>query len=466
MTGPIPINQPNINPQVISGGQQAPGLDLGRLFIEAMMGARQNKLARAQEERLQREQDTELATARERDGLLRALIIEQGGGGDPNRMNMEQYKDPTSGVVGYRPAKPPPVNAGPMGALSNVVRGATGASPGSIASLVDTALPVLQLQQGFQQKADQLARIDAAVNSIKDESKRPGARAILTFSELRGNIGEREIQGLFPEYLGAESGVDPQQLNAATTLFKTGAFTWGQARRQAGMEAIEGVPDEIRFQRWNPNAGRSGVTLRPRQDQTKASAMLGVMHTAAPFMDATSLAGGTGVLASWLRGQGSYATKSISQLIGNPAVSEGEQQFLVSARNFVDSWVRVVSGAQTNEQEYQRFILSVAEFAGDAPSTRQLKRNMRQVMMQAVEDVSQGRVTSRAELFTRQQNLNWTPGQRRILEDYRGRAIQYDRARAAGQVTGDDLNTDDLEDFAAQVNAALRQNRSNDEDDQ
>lgn len=450
---------PNVSPQVIATGG-APDPVQG--FLQALLGGanlgsgiRQDRehlaLQRQQEERIAREQErlareneTRIANARAEGNALRALIL----GGQQQPMGVEQQGFDVMGGMGPAPSASAPASgapAGPMGALARVLPDVPAEN---VTSFVQNSRNVLTDQQTYADKQRRFADIENAVGTIKDESKRPGARALLTFAEAGANLPSQVQAQLWPELFPPEGGIDPAAMNAATTLFRTGVFTWGQARRQAGLQSVKGIPDDVKFEPF---------PTRPRQDQLKAGAQLDVMVAAKPVLDEYSTRKAPGPLASFVKGGKPGGWR---ELLSNPLLSPQDKQFLQGARQFTDAWVRVVSGAQTNEQEYGRFIAAITEAFGDDTQTRQQKRNMRGVMVQAVSDIAGGAVTP-TQAIDRALKLEWTPEQKKFLFEERRKAERYESDLKKGKASIDTSSPapgtpEDLQDQLDEIRRALQ----------
>lgn len=455
---------PNVNPQVITGGGAPSATDTFlQTFLQSMqqgpqayqaaqnakLESRRLDLMAKQEERLTREQELQLQNARAEGEALRSLIMQTGQQAQQQVSGDVRQMLNASGMMPLGTADTvtvPMQMAGPAGALANVVQGIPAEH---VAATAERGRAVLGDQQKYLDQATRLGNIEKAVGAIKDESKRPGARSLLMFAEMGANL-PREVQAqLFPELFPSDGGaVDPQTMNAATALFKTGLFTWGQARRQAGLQAVKGVPDDVKFEPF---------PTRPRQDQLKAGAMLTSMQSAVPIMDAYSEKQAPGPLASWVKGgsKGSWR-----ELIANPALSSEDRQFIQASRQFADAWAFVISGAATADQQFSRIFGSTTESFGDDPQTRQQKRNMRAMMIQAVADIAGGAVTP-TQVIDRALKMDWTPEQKKFLTEERARAVRWEADKAKGRVrldlsTGTPTDADDLQQQLDEIRAAMR----------
>lgn len=459
---------PNVNPGVTGSSipSSAPLEDMGAAFLQAFLAAQQQRGAdsRSSSELEQRKQEFELhkrkldmelnaqrialEQARAQGTAAKVLLphlVQMGGANQLLQLPQMQGTPPMAPGAPQLPVLPQQVS-GPMDALAKVSQG-----------LPAEAVPEFTKQfsglaERAQGKADRLAGIERAVGAITDESKRPGARALLTFAELGANLPKEVQAQLFPQLFPQDGSVDPQSLNAATTMFRTGAFSWGQARRQAGLKQVPGIPDDVKFQPF---------PTRPRQDQLKAGAQLDVMVASKSVLDEYSTRKPPGILVSWIKGGKAGGWR---ELLGNPALSAQDRQFLQSARQFTDAWVRVVSGAQTNEQEYGRFIAAITEAAGDDEQTRAQKRNMRAIMTQAVADIAGGAVTP-TQAIDRALKMDWTPEQKRFLTEERTKAVKYEADLKAGRVKIDTSapspdSPDDFEDQMARIISAIDQLRN------
>jgi len=473
----IPIQFPEIRPQVIQGGG-AP--DPYAQILQALMqggqiGAqgyqasqdRKQRASISSAELQQRQQEFELRKMamqmeladkkRELEGQkaqgnalkeLLPYLIQTGQmspaamGGGMQQQGMAAPQPTGLPSVGLTPQLSAPMAPGvsqsPMQAFHGVTQGLPAET---VPSFVQHFAGLATQAQG---KAERLKQIDSAA---KQSSNPEGARAILTFAEIGPSVPKEALKTLFPQLFPEGSGVDPAALNAATTMFRTGNFTWGQARRQAGIAQLPNIPDDVRFQPF---------PTRPRQDQLKAGGQLTVMQAAAPVLDAYSESKSPGPLTSFVKGGKAGGWR---ELLSNPTLAPADKQFLQAGRQFTDAWVRVVSGAQTNEQEYGRFLSTIIESFGDDASTRQQKRNMRQLMIQAVSDIAGGAVTP-TQAIDRALNLDWAPERRRFLQQEREKAAKYETDIKAGKIKLDTStpapgSPEDLEDQLAEIRAAL-----------
>lgn len=466
----IPLQLPQINPGIGGSGiaPQNPLGDAGAAFIQALL-ASQGNTARREEERgrnsrssveaelekgrqaIQKaevdfriaQEKTKQANAKTEGETLKQLLpmfLQMGGGAQ--MFGQQGAPGPMLGAEGGpQPAVAPPGQPAPMASFS-----------GAVQQLPSELVPGFvqnysKLATDAQGKADRLASIERSVAAIKDPAQQQGARALLTFAELGANLPKELQATIFPQ-LFPKGAVDPQAMNAASTLFKTGLFTWGQARRQAGVAQIPGVPDDVKF---NP------FPTRPRQDQFKAGAMLSVMQAATPIMDKYSIEKAPGALTSWAKGGGKG---SFRELLTNPLLSSEDRAFVQSARQFADAWAYVISGAATADAQFARIFGSITESFGDDAATRQQKRNMRQIMLQSISDIAGGTVTP-TQVLDRTLKLDWSPDLKKFLQEERGKAAKHETSVKAGKVPIDvsspaPTTPEDFEEQLAEIMAAMR----------
>jgi hypothetical protein len=340
-------------------------------------------------------------------------------------------------------------NAGPMGQLAGAVQGAPA---GAVKGIASSAEPLMKMAEQSARDAAEIADINRAVGSV-DPSKQSGYRALLMSAKLGANLPAQVQQQLFPELFPQDGSVDPQVINAGTALFKTGVFSWGQVRRQLGIPKMDGIPDDVKYV-----APTLKFERRPTEQQNKASAQLQLMQSTVPIIDAYSIDQAPGVVSSYLLNS---KPGGVQELFANSLISDKDRQFVSATRQFGDAWVRAVSGAQTNEQEFARILRASFEMAGDDPNTRQQKRNMRAQMVQAVADIAAG-TNSRTQVMDRLLGLNWSKEQRKMLEDYKKRAARYEADIKAGKVQVDATspapgNANELQEQLDEIRAALSQ---------
>jgi hypothetical protein len=487
----IPLSFGQISqPQVIQGGG-APAIEdiiLQTLLQGMQQGqsayqfAQQQKIAqgqldiaRQQAEAQTREQEMKVANARALGRALQSLLIGPAATSTPQPMGGpgQMMPDPSSalGSPGAMPwemapsfgASVPTTDmqpGGQAGVPSSAPFGQMGAiaqtlPPEMVPAFAEQARAAIMDREKLQEQVRRRDAIETAINSM-EPAKQKGARAVLTFAEAGANLPKEMQQQLWPELFPADKLIDPQAMNAATTLFRTGVFTWGQARRQAGVPSLEGIPDDVKYV-----APSFRYERKPTEQQNKARAQLTLMQSNAPILDAYSMEQAPGWLVSIFKGQvksGWFETGA--NAIG--AVSERDQQFLASARQFVDAWVRAVSGAQTNEQEFGRILRATIETKGDSEGTRQQKRNMRNMMMVAVEDIARGGTNiTRESIVDRVLSLDWGAEQKKVLQEYKAKARKYDQdiskqrdlLEASGVTPG---TSEDLEEQMAQLRHMYR----------
>lgn len=139
---------------------------------------------------------------------------------------------------------------------------------------------------------------------------------------------------------------------------------------------------------------------RPTVQQNVASAQFKVMGGAYKFLQEASQIGNPGAIASLLKNvkAGSFGEAVLNQVLPDQLFSKADKEYLQSLRVFVDSYVRVVSGAQVNADEFARFMLSLGEGAGDPPEVRQRKSRARTAIMGAIYDISQQKIAGTQSL--------------------------------------------------------------------
>ena len=139
---------------------------------------------------------------------------------------------------------------------------------------------------------------------------------------------------------------------------------------------------------------------RPTVQQNVASAQFDVMKEPYKYLQSASTQGNPGFVASALRNfKGGSVTEDVLNTFLPPAVfSEADKKYLQSLRVFVDSYVRVVSGAQVNVDEFTRFMRSLGEASGDTQAVRQRKARARTSIMSAIFNISQQKIAGSASL--------------------------------------------------------------------
>lgn len=470
----IPLQLPQINPGIGGSGiaPQNPLGDAGAAFVQALLASQGNSLRRTEEQgrnsrssveagleqgrlaiqkaemdfRIAQEKTKQQNAKVQGDALKQLLPVFLQMGGGAQMFGQQGAPGPTMGQgdqgAAPQPSVAPTSPPAPMAAFA-----------GAVQQLPSEVVPGFvndysKLATDAQGKADRLQAIERSVSAIKDPAQQQGARALLTFAELGANLPKELQATIFPQLFPKGEAVDPQAMNAASTLFKTGLFTWGQARRQAGVPSMPGVPDDVKF---NP------FPTRPRQDQFKAGAMLSVMQSATPIIDKYSQKQAPGPLASWIKGGGKG---SFRELLGNPLLSVEDRAFVQASRQFADAWAYVISGAATADAQFARIFGSITENFGDDPGTRQQKRNMRQIMLQSISDIAGGTVTP-TQVLDRTLKLDWSPELKKFLQEERGKAAKYETEVKAGKTS---INTttpapttpEDFEEQMAEIIAAMR----------
>lgn len=447
---PTPINPGVIQQQDNSGAQ----------FLQALLGGanlaqqyQQMQLQKTQLERAERERELEKQNAAAEGEALRQIILGFGRAETDQVDNTIRSAVQMAGVTRGMPAPTASVgmqNAGPMGQLGAAVQNAPAQAVKGVAA---ASLPLMQIAERKRNEADRIANIERAIASVAPE-KQKGARSVLTFAEMGANLPAAMQQQLWPELFPPEAAIDPQVMNSATGLFKAGTFSWGQVRRIYGLPRVEGIPDDVKYTPPTLKYER-----RPTANQEKVGASLSVMQQAAPILDAYSERRAPGLLQSAMQ---NTRRGGLAEMLANPFLTDEERQVLSSARNFSDAWMRVISGAQTNESEYPRILSSIIERIGDDPSTRQQKRNMRMQMMLAAQDIAAGAV-SREGALDRMERMDWSPEQRKLLQEYRARMRKYEAKLKAGMAQMDPQgpveSPDELQDRLQMLEQMILQSR-------
>jgi hypothetical protein len=459
MTG-IPLQLPNVGqPQVIQGGGTPDpyatilaalmqGMEQGQSAyqFQQQMKLRQGQmeLDRQQEERIARETDMKRTVATATGEGIRAVLANQ--------------TLPTPAVGGLVPSMPglPLTTEGPEGMSTQMagtvpgLGGIPGASPtmGAMPSsdpfaALNSVLPYLPpqavgpvveavrgplLDRGKAQ--EQLARknqIQSTIDSLPTE-KQKGARALLTYAEAGANLPKEVQQSLWPELFPPDKLIDPAVLNAGISMFRTGAATWGQVRREFGIPSNGQIPDDVKF----TPPSLLLANMRQGKAMSQAANFLTQMQTADPIIDGLiQQTGGLSFLGQLKKeGSTSGGNKGIFQTIRDMAVnkmiSAEQQQLVTQMQNFSNAWRFAISGASSSDKEFVQILNASTEAVGDAPETKRLKSQMRKVMIQGVADIANG-VRTPTQVLDNALRLNFSPEQKAWLMRERGVAAKFER---------------------------------------
>lgn len=330
----------------------------------------------------------------------------------------------TPGAGTQAPAGPASGQSDPFQMLAGVMNGV---NPSSAADVLKDIHPLFQdaLKRDASAKADVLQ--ERALAAIPAD-KREAARSVIQFAKIGANLPAAMQQQLWPDLFPPGQTIDPQQLNAASTLYKTGAFTWKQAAREAGIttntDAPKYVPPINPLAKALMGGARAMVASNLVTEMTFAGAAIDAWEDKHP--EGLSFIGqvkkdnvGAGVIAG------------IKRSIANGLVKGDESTAITAAVDFASGWAHLTSGVRISDDQFNRILHNTTRERNDPPETVAYKRNMRAVMIQGGQDISKG-VRTPTQVIDAALHLPWTKDQKQMLQIMKGDAIKYERQLKTG----------------------------------
>lgn len=272
--------------------------------------------------------------------------------------------------------------------------------------------------------AQRQAIIDNAVAGLPEGDRENARRAFgIGALKLPKEVADPIIQRLWGKEWTSES------VNAAVNFAKTMSSATGQPIPFGKVAALLGMKAPANLADAKFTAPKE--EWRPTVQQISAAAQFKNMQGPFKFLQAASNVGNPGLAASFLRNfkGGVLPETALNALLPDAMFSSKDKEYLQSLRVFVDSYVRVVSGAQVNADEFSRFMLSLGEAAGDTREVRQRKARARTAIMGAIFDISQQKLAGSAsldQLLSSGDLGTLSAEDRRVFEKLRTDAVTYE----------------------------------------
>jgi len=413
---------------------------------------RQQQMKMAEQERAA--QQAQLGAAGE---MLRSSLIAQ----DQQQVEMPQF-----------PSVPSPTGMG--NAFTNVEAGKQVTGYGPIAQAVRNA-PAVAIPQFASLSQDIRAQlikqretreaatmVDRAIAARTDPAERESLQQYVAFKNGGVDLPVAAQQALFPKLF--PQGVDPQIATAMLRFGVAGGLTWGQIRSQFGQASMPGgIPDDFRFP-ITTGAGAQKQTER----QMVAQFHYNGMAFSGPLIDklvygyvddqGNQHAGSGGLsepaLIKRAFDQATASGNTVTQFIGvlgqiggNRLLSPEQRQLIDATNKFSNSLRYLMTGAQSNAQEFQIILNSISEWQTDDPATKAQKAAYRQVMTEAARQLAEGRTTREAaasRLVTQAQAMGLPPDFQATMKQWQSETGGPDNVPLYGRDPSQQMSNEEL----------------------
>jgi hypothetical protein len=251
-----------------------------------------------------------------------------------------------------------------QGTLANIGRSIGGVDVNDLTQQA-LKLQAYRQQQDAQRRASEVVQRHPPKAGETPEDRFGRFSDILT--ELATIPGTEHLIGPLSNVMNALKPDRPLRSRYVFKVFPEGPGKWGQYRVNT-----DDPEDQIRIGDAQPPLGASAQ----RADKLKASALLALARNALPTLQASTPPTAIEAILSSPLGQ---------QLGGQFGLSEERQMANQAGTQFSDAILRFTSGANTPEQEVQRYLGFITNRAGDKPALRARKTSAQAAIIQALE---------------------------------------------------------------------------------
>ena len=358
---------------------------------------RQQELKQQQAER--KEQQAQLGATGE---MLRTMLVAQ----DQEQVTMPDV-----------PSIPSPIGMGSAFMSLEGGRQVTGLGPIAMAARAApaTAIPgAVELSRDIRQTITEQragARADIALEGLirqrTDPEEQASLRQLVHYRRFGIDLPIDAQRALFPKLF--PQGVDPQVATAMLRFGVAGGLSWGQIRSQFGQPSVPGgIPDDFKFPITTGAAKGterqqvaqfhySGMSLSGPMidrlvygyvdDQGNTHEGSGGMSEFAVMKRAADMAVNSGNTFTAFMG-------ALGQIGGNRLLSDEQRALLDATYKYSNSLRYLMTGAQSNAQEFNIILNSIVEWQTDDAQTKAQKAAYRQVMTEAARNLAAGNITA------------------------------------------------------------------------
>jgi hypothetical protein len=250
-----------------------------------------------------------------------------------------------------------------QGTLANIGRSIGGVDVNDLTQQA-LKLQAYRQQQDAQRRASEVVQRHPPKAGETPEDRFGRFSDILT--ELATIPGTEHLIGPLSNVMNALKPDRPLRSRYVFKVFPEGPGKWGQYRVNT-----DDPEDQIRIGDAQPPLGASNQ----RADKLKASALLALAENALPTLEQAKPPNALEAILGSPIGQ---------RLGGQAALSEGRQLSNQAGTQFSDAILRFTSGANTPEQEVQRYLGFITPAFGDAPALRERKLSAQRAIVQAL----------------------------------------------------------------------------------